>query len=391
MRPDPTNPYEHPQGATGATASEDEMHTTTWGPVARLFQLLGLTLALATATACGSSHEGHPHGAFLVSSPLRKEVTVTEEYVAQIQAIQHIELRAMERGYLEEIYVDEGQRVAAGQKMFKIMPRLAQAELKKAAAEAEFARIEYENTKALAERDVVSPNELALAKARLDKAIAEKDLAGAHLGLTEIKAPFEGIMNRLEVRKGSLVEEGELLTALADNSTMWVYFNVTEAEYLDYQMQEHDERQPVKLVMANGREFPHEGRVETIEADFNNETGNIAFRAAFPNPEGLLRHGETGKVLMATPIEDALVVPQKATFEVLDKLYVYVVDEHGELHTRRIKVAEELDHVFVVSEGLEEEDRILLDGLRKVREGEHIEVHYEDPEKALATLDVHAE
>jgi membrane fusion protein (multidrug efflux system) len=367
------------------------MHTTTRGLLPRLFHLLGLTLALTAAVACGSSEQGHPHGSHLVSSPLRKTVTVTEEYVAQIQAIQHIELRAMERGYLEEIYVDEGQRVAAGQKMFKIMPRLAEAELKKAAAEAEFARIEYQNTKDLAERDVVSPNELALAKARLDKADAEKDLASAHLGLTVIKAPFEGIMNRLEVRKGSLVEDGEVLTALADNSTMWVYFNVSEAEYLDYQTQEHAEREPVRLVMANGKPFPHEGRIETIEADFNNETGNIAFRAAFPNPEGLLRHGETGKVRMTTTLENALVVPQKATFEVLDKLYVYVVDEHGELHTRRIRVAEALEHVFVVSVGLEENERILLDGLRKVREGDHIEVHYQKPETALANLDVHAE
>jgi membrane fusion protein (multidrug efflux system) len=137
--------------------------------------------------------------------------------------------------------------------------------------------------------------------------------------------------------------------------------------------------------------FPHEGRVETIEADFNNETGNIAFRAAFPNPDGLLRHGETGKVLMSTSIPDALVLPQKATFEVLDKTYVYVVDEHGELHSRRIEIAEELDHVFIVSSGLEADERVLFDGLRKVHEGQHIEVRYAEPEQALATLDVHAE
>jgi membrane fusion protein (multidrug efflux system) len=229
------------------------MHTTPRGPWPHLVQLIWLVVTLAGATACGPSASEHPHGSFLVSSALRKDMTVTEEYVAQIQAIQHIELRAMERGYLEEIWVDEGQRVAAGQPMFKIMPRLAQAELNKAAAESEFARIEYENTKALAEKDIVSPNELALARARLAKANAEKDLASAHLGLTVVKAPFEGIMNRLEVRKGSLVEEGELLTALADNSTMWVYFNVTEAEYLDYQMQEHGEREPVQLRMANGK------------------------------------------------------------------------------------------------------------------------------------------
>jgi membrane fusion protein (multidrug efflux system) len=367
------------------------MSDTTWGVWPRLSTLLALVLVSGAGVGCGEQHHGEAHGAFLVSRPLRRDVEVVDEYVAQIEAIQHIELRAMERGYLEGIYVDEGQHVTAGQRMFKIMPRLAEAELGKAMAEAAFARIEYENTLALAREDVVSPNELALAKARLDKAEAERALASAHLGLTEIRAPFDGIMNRLEVRKGSLVEEGELLTALADNSTMWVYFNVTEAEYLDYQTQPHDERPTVQLRMANGRLFPHTGTVDTIEADFDNETGNIAFRASFPNPQGLLRHGETGKVLLTEQVEDALVVPQKATFEVLDKTYVYVVDEHDVLHTRRVRVGEELEHLFVVDDGVDEGDRILLDGLRKVREGQTIDVIYEEPEKAMQQLYLHAE
>lgn len=385
------HPMDHTVGARRGAASEDEMDATTQGPAPRLFRMLGLGLAL-TLAACGGGHHGESHGAYLVSRPLKQDTVLTEDYVAQIRAIQHIELRAMERGYLEEIYVDEGQKVTEGQPMFKIMPRLAEAEMRAASAEAEFARIEFENTRALQERDVVSPNELALAKARYDKAQAEQALASAHLGLTMVKAPFNGIMNRLEVRKGSLVEEGELLTALADNSSMWVYFNVTEAEYLDYRMSHEEGETPtVQLVMANGKVFPHEGKVETIEADFNNETGNIAFRATFPNPEGLLRHGETGKVLMSIPIEDALLVPQKATYEVLDKTYVYVVDEHDTIHARRVRVAEELEHLFVIDEGLEADERILLDGLRKVHDGEHIGVHYEEPDEVIAKLEVHAE
>ncbi|MEZ4321739.1 MAG: efflux RND transporter periplasmic adaptor subunit [Myxococcota bacterium] len=361
------------------------------GPALRL--ALGSTLLLAGLVGCGSGgHEEHERAELEVTRPLRRDTEITREYVAQIHAIQHIELRAMERGYLDDILVDEGQFVKKGQKMFQIMPTLYKAELQKAVAEAEFAEIEYKNTQSLAERDVVSPNELALAKATLDKAKAELSLARAHLDLTDIRAPFDGIMNRLEVRRGSLLEEGELLTLLSDNSDMWVYFNVTEAEYLDFKMQmSRDQPIPVKLQMANGKLFPEIGRVETIEADFNNETGNIAFRATFPNPSGLLRHGETGKVLMPSALEDALLVPQKATFDILDKRYVFVIDDEGVAHQREISVAQELPHVYVVDEGLEDDERILLEGLRKVRDGMEVASRFEEPEEVFAQLQVPAE
>ena len=340
----------------------------------------------------GGGHHGHGTPELLVTTPLRKEVEITQDYVAQVHAIQHIEMRAMEHGYLQDIFVDEGQIVKKGDLMFRTMPVLYRAEVKKAEAEAEFATIEYKNTKMLHAENVVSTNELAMAKARLDRAKADVAMARAHLTMSEIRAPFNGIMNRLHVRQGSLLEEGELLTTLSDNSKMWVYFNVTEAEYLDYMMEHKgEEPTPVKLLMANYKMFPHEGKIETIEADFNHETGNIAFRATFPNPDGLLRHGETGKVIMATPIPNALIIPQKATFEILDKKFVFVVDSSNKVHLRQITVAEEIPHLYVVSEGLEEADRILVEGLRKVRDGDAIVPKVEDPEKVIASLDVPAE
>src|SRR5690606_4932245 len=197
---------------------------------------------------------------------------------------------------------------------------------------------------------------------------------------------------RFRVRKGSLLEEGELLTTLSDNSTVWVYFNVTESEYLDYRALPKEERiASVRLKMANGRIFDQVGTIETIEADFNNETGNIAFRAAFPNPDGLLRHGETGKVLMDIPHPGALLIPQKATFEELDRRYVFVVDAERVVHARAITVSDELPHQYLVSEGLGEDDVILLDGLRKVRDGEHVEVSIEEAQEVFAHLDIPAQ
>jgi len=354
--------------------------------------MLIVCLSALSLLGCHREHKVHEErGKFLATSPLRKATELTREYVAQVRAIQHIELRALERGYLQGIFVDEGQLVQSGQRMFQIMPLIYQAEVQKAQAEADLTEIEYNNTKLLADKDVVSPNELALSKAKFGKAQAELVLATTHKGLTEIRAPFTGIMGRFQVRQGSLVDEGDLLTTLADNRTIWVYFNVTEAEYLTYKSKAHEGDTPVKLMMANGEVFDQPGKVQTIEADFNNETGNIAFRATFPNPKGLLRHGETGKILMTVPLPNALLIPQKATFEVLDKKFVYVVDEKSIVHSRAITVEAEMPQLYAVSSGLAEGDKVLIDGLRKVKDGGTVDLDFKPPAEVLANLEVAAE
>jgi membrane fusion protein, multidrug efflux system len=320
------------------------------------------------------------------------DTSVSKDYVCQIRSIQHIEMRALEKGYLQEIFVDEGQFVKKGQLMFQVMPMLYKAELQKAQAEANFVEIEYQNTAKLAESNIVAPNELALAKAKLEKAKAELALAQVHLSFTEIRAPFNGIMDRFQVRLGSLVDDGDLLTTLSDNTSMWVYFNVPEAEYLEYESNvKSKDKTKVNLMMANGKMFNHIGVVETIEAEFNNETGNIAFRATFPNPNRLLRHGETGNVLMTIPLNDVLLIPQKATFEILDKKYVFVIDKDNIVRSRAITIAAEMPHIFAVQSGLEETDKILLDGLRLVRENEKINFEFKNPKEVLSHLDLYAE
>lgn len=354
----------------------------------------GLLVLAALLGGCGGGHhdEHHEELSLPVTSALRTDTAVTRDYVCQVRSAQHIELRALERGYLQDIHVDEGQRVKEGQLMFRIRPVLYQADVQRAKAEVEYADIEYRNTKALADSNIVSPVELAMAKARLDKAKAELAVAEAHLGFTEIRAPFDGIMDRFHVRQGSLLDEGELLTEISDNSSMWVYFNVPEAEYLGYMRSAEEETGlKVRLRLANGEVFEHEGSITAIEADFDSRTGNIAFRATFPNPDGLLRHGETGNILMSTPLQGVQLIPQKATFEVLDQRYVYVVGEDGEVVSRRIHIAQELPHLFVVSDGLEPDDRFLLEGLRKVREGQHIGVRYLPPDSVLGDLELYAE
>ena len=165
-------------------------------------------------------------------------------------------------------------------------------------------------------------------------------MATAELNFATVKAPFDGIVDRLHHQQGSLVQEGEILTTLSDNSVMWVYFNVPEARYLEYManLKQHKEDLKIELMLANGNKFDQLGKIGAIEADFNNENGNIPFRADFPNPDRLLRHGQTGTVLISRVQNDAIVIPQRATFEVLQKRYVYVVDKDDVAHQREIAI-----------------------------------------------------
>jgi membrane fusion protein (multidrug efflux system) len=202
-------------------------------------------------------------------------------------------------------------------------------------------------------------------------------------------------MDRFHVREGSLVNEEDLLTELSDNSEMWVYFNVPEAEYLNYRINmntKHDSLMKVQLHMANNQLFEYPGYVKAIEADFNNETGNIAFRATFPNPKGLLRHGETGNVLAIAPYKNALIIPQKATFEILEKKYVFVVGKDNVIQQREITIAEEMPDIYIIKDGISANDKIVLEGIRKVKNQDKIgEYTYADPKAVVNNLKVYVE
>jgi membrane fusion protein, multidrug efflux system len=353
----------------------------------------------------------HEHQKIVVTSPEAKDVIITQQYVCQIRSKRHINVCALENGYLEAITIKEGQAVKTGDLMFQIKPILYKAKFEAEKAEARLAELEYINTKKLFEdkNRVVSQNEVLLFQAKLDRAEAKRKLAEAELNFATVRAPFDGIVDRLHEQQGSLIKEGDILTTLSDNSVMWVYFNVPERRYLEYMAElgqndiedpqarmgailaELNRRVQVELVLANGSKFPHPGKIAAIEAQFNNETGNIAFRADFPNPNRLLRHGQTGNVLINRVSNGAIVIPQRATFETLDKRYVYVVGEDDVVHQREIVIQHEMDDIFVIKKGLDVNDRIVLEGVRQVRDGDKVEFEFRKPEEALANQKYHAE
>jgi len=349
--------------------------------------------ALFNLSSCGKKEEQKEEKVkFSVTAPVVMDTIFNKEYVSQIKSVRNIEIRAQEKGYLQNIYVDEGQYVAQGQLLFRIMPGLYQGELLKAQAEAKAAEIELKNTKSLADKNIVSKSEQQVAQAKLDQANAEVSLAKLHLSFTEIRAPFSGVIDRLPKKLGSLIDEGELLTSLSDNTKMFAYFNVSEPEYINYQNNVKTRgSNDVNLMLANGELLKYKGKVEVIEGEFDNETGNIAFRASFPNPDKLLKNGETGKVLMTLPIKNAIIIPQKATYELQDQKYVFVVGNDGVARSRNIQVAYELPDLYVVSSGLKEGEHFLLEGVQKVKDDQKIETVFQDPKKVLQSLKLKAD
>jgi membrane fusion protein (multidrug efflux system) len=210
-------------------------------------------------------------------------------------------------------------------------------------------------------------------EAKIEEARAAISIAQLNLSFTEVKAPFDGVINRIPFKTGSLVSEGDLVTTISNNNEVFAYFNVSEKEFID--IMHNDSTSAMKdviLLMANNQPFRYHGRVETAENEIDKETGNIAFRARFRNPELVLKHGASGKILVREKLRNAMVIPQKTTFEIQDKIYVFIIDSSNIVRMRNITPKLRLPHLYVVEAGLLPEDRILYEGIQQVKEGERI-------------------
>lgn len=353
----------------------------------KLILLIGFAIAINLTSCQTKKEEKAEIVEYSVTNPIVKDTTFTKEYVAQIQSLENVEIRSQEKGYLETLHCDEGRQVKSGQLLFSIMPKLYQAEYLKAKAEARLVGLELQNVKTLADKNIVSKTELAMAQAKLDEANADLAMAATHLSFTKITAPFDGTIDRIMFKKGSLIEDGTVLTKISNNKEVYAYFNMTEVEYLDYKTSAMAEtKNVVSLILSNGSEHKYKGAIETIESEFDNETGNVAIRAKFPNPEFLLKHGETGKVRMTVPLLNALIIPQKTTFEVLDKVYVYVVNKKNIVTARSIKIKQKLSNLYVIESGLETSDKILVEGIQSVKEDDKIKIKFIAAKEVMKTL-----
>lgn len=340
-------------------------------------------------TACSSNKENKNKALekFPVTNAIVIDTTFIQEYVADIHAIQNVEIRARVKGYMDKRHVDEGQFVQDGQLLFTINSQefsqelmRANAQLKSAIAEYKMAEVDVTNTQTLVDKNIVSKSELEMKKAKREAAQAKIEEAESiissvnlNIAFASVKAPFSGVINRLPLKRGSLLDEGTLLTTISNDKEVFAYFNLSEKEYLSM-LKDKDSKQSktVKLLMVDGTIFPYEGQIETVDSEIDKSTGNLAFRARFKNPDRVLKHGSSGKVQLLTKLSKAMIIPQKATFEVQENTYVYVVDKDNKIRTRSIIIGQRLPHLYVIESGLTPEDIIVYEGIQTLKQGDKI-------------------
>ena len=333
-------------------------------------------------------------------------IEVAQSYVADVQAVQFVEVKPKVEGFVEDVLVDEGEHVKKGQVLFKLSSaelyeevKEAQANYKQVQAELKMAEVEADRVKRLVEKDIISP-------IRLEQALAEADVARLRVqqaksrllraetnySYTTITSPFEGYVDRIPFKVGSLVTPSSLLTSLTDVSEMFAYFKINEKEYLEYKRTqlsgvEQPEYNNLELILSDQTTYPYKGTVETVEGDFERGTGSIAFRARFANPDRLLRHGVSGKIRMLTEMEDVILVPQRSTFEIQDFTYVYTVDEEGKVSVRSFEPLSR-HGAYYVTKDLPDNTLIVYEGVQQVSDGMVITPEIVDAETVRKQLEL---
>lgn len=349
--------------------------------------ILGMVSLLFSCTGSADKAEDVPATVSLFTVNAR-DTLLESEYVADIHACRYIEIRSRQAGMLEEIWVEEGQSVKAGQPLFRLSTtelslkvNAAKAQVHLQEAELQKAKVEADRVKLLVEKQVVSFSDMELALAevkiaesRLEGARSELTSAETHLSYATIRAPFSGLINRFHLKAGSRVDEGSLLTTLSDISSVYVYFNISEKAYLKYQNTENGQEIPqeVKLRLADQSLFQSLGKIETTESEFNENTGSIAVRAKFDNPNRILRHASGGTILLPHKLSDALLIPQTAVLELQDKYYVCIPDSNNIIRMRSIVPEVRLGNAFVVREGIVQGEKIVISGVQELREGQKV-------------------
>jgi len=360
---------------------------------AKLYQLLraaGFSFAAITLLySCkdGSATAGAgamPPPSLPVTTAAVLPATTYQDFTASVQGKRDVEIKPQVDGYLTGIQVDEGAYVHKGQPLFLIDRRpfeeqlnTAKAALVAAKARMESAQIEVDKLKPLVENKVVSDVQLrsaqaaySSAQAAVEQAQSEMEAARINLNYTTITAPSDGYVGTIPYKAGSLVtkQQDKALTVVSETKDMRVYFSMSEPDFLAFKEKypgntvadKVKQMPPVQLVLADNSIYPHPGKVEIVEGQFDKAVGAIKFRASFPNAEGMLRSGSTGKVRIPTTFKAALLVPQDATFEMQGKVFVYTVADSNKIVTKPLSISGRTTNYYFVSDGVKQGDKLVL-------------------------------
>ncbi|GAB3326045.1 efflux RND transporter periplasmic adaptor subunit [Larkinella ripae] len=323
-------------------------------------------------------------------------MTTYQEFPATLEGKVNVEIRPQVEGYLEQIYVDEGAAVRKGQPLFRIDERSyreqlsnTEANLLMVIANQDKAALEVARLSPLVENQVISEVQLKTAqsahtasRAAVGQARAMVSTAKTNLSRTVIKAPVNGYIGRLPYKPGSLVgrAEPQPLTTLSDVGEVFAYFSMSEVDFLQFTRQSAGRsladkiRQlpPVELLLADNQPFGQKGRIELVSGQFDKAMGAISFRAVFPNELGLLRSGITGRIRIPQVHESAVTVPQEATFERQDKVFVFALTDSNKVQSRPIQLLGKSGNFYLIREGVRPGERIVSDGLDRLQDGDSI-------------------
>ncbi|WP_319229565.1 efflux RND transporter periplasmic adaptor subunit [Draconibacterium orientale] len=336
-------------------------------------------------------------GEYLVQEVTPQNITLYQAFPATLEGEQTVEIRPRVAGYIEKIFVDEGDYVQKGQVLFQLnandiraQVRSAEAQIKVAESQVATAKIELEKTEPLVEKNIVSAFQLESVKAHLQSAQAQlaqaqANLANAkaNLGYTMISSPTNGFIGTFPYRVGSLVSSSvaQPLTTVSNTAIMRAYFSINEKVFLqmtkDLQgknMREKLANLPqVELILPDKSTYSEKGKIEIASGIVDPQTGAINMRASFPNAEGNLRSGGSGNIRLPEYHTDVLLVPQPASYEIQEKHFVYVLNSENKVVNTEIQViAGDLKDVFVVTSGLKAGDKIVVEGINTLRDGMEI-------------------
>ncbi|ACF14138.1 efflux transporter, RND family, MFP subunit [Chloroherpeton thalassium ATCC 35110] len=350
-----------------------------------IFFLVGLVLAMFCA-ACTSDSSGHGQAmqaqAYPVKTMSPETVELQDVFPALLKGKEDIDIKPRVDGFIEAVYVDEGAKVKKGQALFKINSPSTVKALEEARANYSTAKIDVERMRPLAEKNIISKVKLETYENAFAAAKAALEQAEANMTWITVTSPVEGVLGTISYRLGSLVDNSNVLTTVANTTTVMAYFSMNEKDLYDFMLEWKGETKAekiknmpdVKFRLSNGREYEEPGRIETISGVVDKTTGAVSFRAAFPNKNGLLLSGTSGKILIPKVISNALVIPQKATFSQQDKIMIYKVLGDSVMQDV-VKVKSTPDgRSYVVFDGLESGDKIVTDGIATLSNGKKIKV-----------------
>ncbi|RTE54616.1 efflux RND transporter periplasmic adaptor subunit [Arenibacter aquaticus] len=370
----------------------------------KLYSILGLSLFLVIVS-CGNKEKNTAAAQqaapppFPVAQVQPKTVTGYTDYPATIEGVVNSDVRAKTTGYIEKVYVDEGQKVEKGQLLFRLETQSLSQDAGAAKARVNLAQVEVDKLIPLVEKNIISPVQLETAKANLAQAKASYSSIVANIGYATIKSPIDGYVGSINFREGTLVGPSDAtpLTTVSEIDQVYAFFSFNEAQYIDHLQRskgkskaERIKNSPdLSLVLANGKIYSEKGRIQTSTGQINQNTGTIKIRAAFDNPNEILTNGNSGKIRFPIEYKNAIVVPQSATYEQQGNIMIFKLGADNTAETTILKIKGTVDNLYVVESGVEETDKIIVSGVGKLRNGMAItpqETSFEEAIAPVATL-----